>query len=223
MKPIMRPTRGPDEWREFLAEPEKQWKPGYSAHALAHTWEAAPGFPPRVAAVLSGDARFRNLELLVAVPECRVPLPGGARPSQTDLWVLARGSDGLVSIAVEGKVSESFGPTVGDWHRDSSPGKSERLAYLSGLLQLPAAPDAGLRYQLIHRTASAIILARRFQAPHAVMLVHSFSPSREWLDDYLEFAKALGGSGASDSTVPLPGFSDPSLTLAWVSDRVPHV
>ncbi len=120
-------------------------------------------------------------------------------------------------------MSESFGPTVGDWHRDSSPGKSERLAYLSGLLRLPAAPDAGLRYQLIHRTASAIILARRFQAAHAVMLVHSFSPSREWLDDYLEFARALGGSGASDATVPVPGHSAPSLTLAWVSDHAPQV
>jgi len=42
-------------------------------------------------------------------------LPGGAAASQNDVWVLGEISNGLVSIAVEGKVSETFGPTVGEW------------------------------------------------------------------------------------------------------------
>jgi Domain of unknown function (DUF6946) len=37
-----------------------------------------------------------------------VPLPGGVRPSQNDLFVLARGAKGAIAIMVEGKVSESL-------------------------------------------------------------------------------------------------------------------
>ncbi|MFA7012304.1 MAG: hypothetical protein WC202_05045, partial [Desulfobacterales bacterium] len=46
------------------------------------------------------------------LPEHKVPLPGGSRSSQNDIWVLARSKGQLISIAVEGKVSETFGPTV---------------------------------------------------------------------------------------------------------------
>jgi hypothetical protein len=77
------------------------------------------------------------------------------------IWVLARSEGKLISIAVEGKVSEAFGPTVQEWQIESSPGKASRLAYLLGLLGLPSVPDT-TRYQLLHRTASAIIEAQRF-------------------------------------------------------------
>lgn len=220
MKAIMRPTSGPDDWRDLLAEPEKHWRAGYSAHALAHCWEAGPGFPSRVSQVPATNARFRNLELLLGIPEYQVPLPGGVRPSQTDLWLLARAADGLVSVAVEGKVSEPFGPTLSEWQRNGSAGKAERLAHLLDLLHVPAPSAPELRYQLFHRTASAILLAQRFQARDAVMLVHSFSPTHEWFEDYLAFAEALGSSGALDHLVDVPGHATPSLSLAWVSDVV---
>ncbi len=45
MKKILRPTSGPSDWQAFLAEPEKEWKPGFSAHALPHRWEAAGDLP----------------------------------------------------------------------------------------------------------------------------------------------------------------------------------
>ena len=88
----------------------KQWKAGYSARTLAHCWEAADGFPSEVAQALSQttDALLANLMPLLAVPEFKVPLPGGPRASQNDLFVLARSSSGPVSIMVEGKVKESF-------------------------------------------------------------------------------------------------------------------
>ena len=44
------------------------------------------------------------------------------------------------------------------------------------------------KYQLLHRTASAIIEAERFNANHALMLVHSFSLANEWYGDF-EFIK----------------------------------
>jgi len=220
MKPILRQTSGPDDWKVFLAEPDKQWRPGYSAHSLAHCWEAAGGLPASVRGLFQASERFRDFELLVAIPELQVPLPGGHRPSQTDLWLLGRLPDGLVSVAVEGKVSEPFGPTIAEWQTDASAGKVERLAYLFDTLHMqpPVAPE--LRYQLLHRTASALLMARRFHARHAVMLVHSFSPTHEWINDYRVFATALGGTGSLDGLIAIPGHDGPTLSLAWVADKV---
>jgi hypothetical protein len=43
-------------------------------------------------------------------------------------------------------------------------------------------------FVLMHRTASALLVAEQFCAVAAVMLVHSFSPSDKWFKDFLEFA-----------------------------------
>jgi len=221
MKPFLRETAGVEDWKGLLAEPDKQWKQGYSAHSLAHCWEAAKGLPAKVRAAFLGSMRFRDFEMLLGIPELQVDLPGGRRPSQTDLWVLGRVSNGLVSVAVEGKVAEPFGPTIGEWRVDASPGKAERLSFLLKELKMnEPAPDA-IRYQLLHRTASAIIMAKRFHAAHAVMLVHSFSPTREWKGDFDAFARTLGATCPLDGVVEIPGHSEPTLSLAWVSDQIP--
>ena len=102
-------TSGPNDWQKLLAEPEKQWRTGYSARTLAHCWEASDGFPPEVFEALCNttDPSLADLIPVIAVPEFRVPLPGGGHPSQNDLFVLARSRAGLVCIMVEGKVAES--------------------------------------------------------------------------------------------------------------------
>ena len=97
-----------------------------------------------------------------------------------------------MSTAVEGKVSESFGPTIGEWFKEPSSGKERRLSYLCEQLEVGFPPDGQVRYQLVHRTASAIIVAIRFNAPDAAMVVHAFSPSDEWFDDYAAFLKMSG-------------------------------
>jgi hypothetical protein len=158
---IYLPTSSAEQWAEFLAEPVKQWRQGYSARTLAYAWQEAHGFPAEVGSVLASV--FPSAELLLALPEHKVPLPGGARSSQNDIWVLARSEHQLISMAVEGKVSEPFGPTVQEWQTESSPGKVKRLAFLLSLLGLSSIPDT-TRYQLLHRTASAIIEAQRFNA-----------------------------------------------------------
>lgn len=186
MPVIYVPSKSPDDWQQFLAEPAKQWRVGYSARTLACAWEAAQGLPAEVHRALS--VQFPDIELLLAIPEHQVPLPGGRRKSQNDVWALARAGGQLVSIAVEGKVSEPFGPTVEDWLVEDSPGKRARMAYLTDLMALKTSVPLGIRYQLLHRTASAIIEAKRFCATHAVMLVHSFSRSGEWFEDYRAFA-----------------------------------
>ncbi len=30
------PIERPEDWKQFLADPDKQWKKGYSAYSLAH-------------------------------------------------------------------------------------------------------------------------------------------------------------------------------------------
>lgn len=44
MSHIYIPTTSPEDWRRLLAEPDKHWKRGYSARALACCWETE-GFP----------------------------------------------------------------------------------------------------------------------------------------------------------------------------------
>lgn len=155
-------------------------------------------------------------QLLLAFPEHQVPLPGGSRPSQNDIWVLARSGNGLISIAVEGKVAEPFGPTIGEWLKNASPGKAARLAFLQNELGLSQAPPATVRYQLLHRTASAVIEARRFGAPHAAMLVHSFSPENLWFEDYTAFASLFGAQVRVGEVVRAGTCGGVHLHLGWI-------
>lgn len=220
MSQVYIPTSSAEQWAQFLAEPVKHWRQGYSARTLAYSWQDARGFPSEVGSVLK--SAFPSVELLLALPEHKVPLPGGSRPSQNDIWVLARSESQLISIAVEGKVSEPFGPTVQEWQAESSPGKAKRLAYLLSLLGLPSVSET-TRYQLLHRAASAIIEAQRFNAAHAVMLVHSFSQSSEWFQDYAAFASLMGSNPAEDAMVSVGARSGISLHLAWVRGNADYL
>lgn len=162
--------------------------------ALAQSWESAKGFPPEIAsAIRDADApELANAELLLGIPEYEVALPGGERASQTDLMAFARTGAGLVVLAIEGKVDEEFGPTVDAKRSEKSAGVNERLSALEKILGLSNPISGGIRYQLLHRTASAILTADRFNASAAVMLVHSFSLGRRWFDDFAAFAGLFG-------------------------------
>jgi hypothetical protein len=222
MTSIYVPSGGPQDWQWLLAKPGLHWKHGYSAMALADAWEAADPWPPAVRAVLD-RSDFAGLDLLIGLPEHEVSLAGGATASQTDLFILARHSNrGLVSIAVEGKAAEPFGETVGEWRRSDSPGKRERLSQLLGLLGL-VEDDAlnELRYQLLHRTASALLEAERFGAREALMLVHSFSPENASFDDFRAFCQVLGAPAEIDTIQPVGERGGIRLHLGWVSDAPP--
>lgn len=224
MPRILSFTSGPSDWQTLVADPVKHWKTGYSARTLAHCWEAADGFPLEIAHALNQSAEplLASLIPLLAVPEFKVPLPGGARPSQNDLFVLARSSSGPVSVMVEGKVKESFGPTLEEWRHEASSGKAKRLDFLLQTLGLHATPGGGIRYQLLHRAASAIITGEQYRAAAAILLVHSFSEDLAGWTDYQAFTRLFGVEGRvglvqrlpSDSTVPLFGLwvvGDPSF------------
>jgi hypothetical protein len=164
---------------------------------------------------------LRELELLLAIPEHKVDLPGGGRPSQNDLFVLAKAADGeLVSIMVEGKVAEPFGDTLETWLAGASKGKLARLEFLRKSLGLPANIPGHIRYQLFHRTVSALLEAKRFNAHHAMMIVHSFSPEKAWFDDYQAFLGLFHVSALPGQLVELSGTPSSKLYTGWISEKI---
>jgi len=216
MNHIYIPARSPDDWARLLADPVKHWRTGYSARTLACSWQSADGFPAEIQAAFSQNEHLSDIQLLLAIPEHKVPLAGGTRPSQNDIWALARAKPGLVSIAVEGKVSEPFGPTLSEWLAQGSKGKASRLAFLRRELNFNEKIAGTIRYQLIHRAGSAVIEAKRFGASHAVMLVHSFSPTREWFQDYEEFALLLRAEVAVNRVVYAGERGCVHLHIGWI-------
>ena len=218
MSKIYIPTTKPEDWQSLLADPEKHWRKGYSARAIAYCWQETDGFPTCVKkAFKKSDINlFQNIEILLAIPEHKVSLPGGARSSQNDLFVLAKSQDQLISIAVEGKVSEPFGDVVSKWLENPSPGRKKRLEFLCTELGLKVDGLSNIRYQLLHLTVSAILEAKRFNAPNALMLVHSFSQKDEWFENYALFA-ALFGIDAKLHRIHSAGrIGDIQLYLGWV-------
>lgn len=148
------PANAPEDWKGFLADPEKQWRSGYSAKALAYCWEESQGFQRSVKRVFSRSdfLQFKEIEFLVGFPEYHTPLPGGRRPAQSDIFVLARSRSQLIAITVEGKVDEPFDRIVSEWRKNDSKGKRIRLLSLRERLglsgkklehQVPAADPDG--------------------------------------------------------------------------------
>jgi Domain of unknown function (DUF6946) len=142
-----------------------------------------------------------------------MPLPGGRLESQTDVFVLARRPRGLVAIAVEGKVDEAFGPTV---ERQTNPfrGVEERSKRCRKCLGLSDVPGS-IRYQLLHRTASAVLAARQYCAAAAVLLVHSFSPTDRWFEDFSAFAGLFGVTPRMGELAAVGRCRDVSLSIGW--------
>jgi hypothetical protein len=202
----------------LLAQPDLHWVSGKSAMSAAASWEdAATRLPPEITAALdaANDPDVSGLELLIAVPEWEVSLPGGTTTSCTDVLAVASNAKGLVVIAVEAKVEEEFGPTIGEKRSGASTGQLHRLEFLHRTLGLADALPGDVRYQLLHRTASAVLAAKTFHASTAVMIVQSFSLESRGLADYKKFCQALGVSGATGTVVPVQNPSGPRLFLGW--------
>jgi hypothetical protein len=88
------------------------------------------------------------------------------------------------------------------------------LCELLGLVQpLPSS----LRYQLMHRAASAVIEADRFKTDEAAMIVHSFSKTGEWFADFAAFAQLFGLTPARDQLLTFSLPSGKRMHLAWAT------
>lgn len=217
MKRIFVPSRNASDWQRLLAKPVLHWKKGRSAMTAAASWEASQDkLPPEISQLLdsSGDPALAHLKLVAALPEWTVPLEGGNTASQTDILALTRNDLGLCVIAVEAKVDEDFGPTVSERRLQPSPGQRSRLDYLQELFQLRAL-DGAIRYQLLHRTASALLAAREFHAATAVLMVQSFGSKRSLVEDFETFCKAMSAEKLVPNLLRVAPFQSPRLFLGW--------
>ena len=220
MRRIYVPASGLSDWQALLADPELHWKRGRSAFELAVKWELAArnlrGMPPLVADLLDQCTGTQGATLLLAAPEHKVSLDGRGKPSQTDLWALLRNENGLVSLAVEGKAGEPFDKTVAQW-RGETANRSTRLHGLCSILKLDENNIDDLHYQLLHRTASAVLEARRFGAPQAVLLVQSFDGAAVGIDAFSKFADRMGAAGIKSGQLAAAKTLDAvQLWLGWL-------
>lgn len=218
MKRIYAPTQSGTDWQRLLGKPKIHWKKGRSAMSAAACWEVSqPGLPPEISALLDSchDPALSGLDLLLAIPEWEVALPGGETVSQTDVMAICRNDSGLVILGVEAKVDEPFGPTLAEKKSGATPGQLERIAYLEKELGRSSPFGDEIRYQLLHRTVSALLTARAFHAPVAVMLVHSFSQESKWSEDFSAFCAAHTCSQLAPSVFEVLGIAGPRLIVGW--------
>jgi hypothetical protein len=227
MNRLFVPTLGPTDWRRLLADPVTQWERHKSALEMAVCWEAARnlarGLPPEIAVALDTTPQLRGAQLLIGIPEHRVSFDGGGHPSQNDLWALLRVDRELVSMAVEAKAGEKLDDIVKDWlpKEGERSRKPERLAALKKLLTISEADVSHIRYQLLHRTASALKEAERFAAGTAVVLVQSFNRAADeqsW-KDFIQFAEVMGTTVKEGSLERCPRPTGVPLFIGWVNSQ----
>jgi uncharacterized protein DUF6946 len=215
------PLLEPEDVVRHLGKQEKHWKEGRSAHALACLWSLHNGFPPKIADVLEGHPDFHSAELVDAFLERKVDLNSEGRPSQTDLLAVIGIGDRLAIAAVEAKAGETFGEVVEDW-LDGSEGKDARLMSLCAALGLSRNAALPLRYQLLHRTVSAVLEAKRYRATVAVLLIHSFSDDEKGFENFSAFLQAIRFGEPTRGALTGPAhFDGVSLYAGWVQDEAP--
>jgi hypothetical protein len=223
LNPIFACTSTSEDWQQFLAEPERQWRTGFSARTLAHAWQTANGFPAEVESVVRTSTDLAGADPLIGIPEYRIPLPGGERASQSDILVLGRATAGAFAMVVEGKVSESFGPRLGEWLDGASSGKQERWRFLCAILGIDESQPPDMRYQLFHRSASALLAARLHHSPIAVLLVHSFGGERAGFADFAAFLKIFNVVAVAGTMQRVGQFDGTHLLAAWVNGDARHL
>jgi hypothetical protein len=212
----------PEDVIPHLGKGELHWRDGYSAKAVCESWFNANDIPSLVRRVLEGADEYKGAQLVDAWLERCTHLPWGrGNPTQTDLLAVLAVGDELAVLAMEAKVRESFGPYVKDWLAEGGDNREERLHGLCGLLDLDIETTSELRYQLLHRTAAAVLEAKRYRSRHAAMVVQSFCPDRTGLSDFQSLAQAMGfGQIDADSVSSPKSLDSVDLRVGWVADRI---
>lgn len=222
MAPIYVPPSSPDDWQRFLKDPAKHWRVGYSARTLAHSWHNAKPWPPEIQQIFASApiSALQAVHPLLIIPERITLIAGAGEPPHSDVFVLAKASDGeLVSITVEGKVDEQFGngnQSVAAWKKQGNVGNRRiRLEQLLDKAQLAEQQADPIAYQLIQRTASAVIEAEIFNARYAIMLVHSFSQTHANFSAFRALAAAYGTSIQPGQLFEAARYHNIRLLIGW--------
>jgi hypothetical protein len=222
-------SQGLSDWRSRLADPVKQWRRGFSAFEAAVAWECArdtdSGIPPTIIGLLNQRSEFADAKMIVGIVEHKVSLSFGKHPSQNDVWALVKVGKDLLSLAVEAKAGESFAELVSVWlkTKEKDSDKDSRLDYVLTKLGIPRKDVSDVRYQLLHRTASALIEADRVGARYAAMIIQSFnnphrkSDPKAQLQDFRVFGEKLGATVEENRLVLVPNRKGIQLYLGWVT------
>lgn len=212
------PAREPEDWTQSRTNTER--KEGSPADSLARAWQRADGFPPAVQRVLdaSGEDALQGLEMLAAFPEYELPLLGDDGPSTSDLFVLAKGRRGLVSVMVEGTATGALGPMVCEWLVEGARTKMRLLSYLCEVLGADIGEIQSARYRLFLQAAGALVVAERFEAPTALMVVHSFAGTDEGFRDYSLFCRLFSAAAVADGVIEAHRTQIRRLFFSWVRD-----
>ncbi|NQW20043.1 MAG: hypothetical protein HQ477_04870 [Chloroflexi bacterium] len=222
--PIVVPTISTKDWKRQLRGHDKPWRDGFRIKSLADHWQGAVGFPVDVQQMFksAGITGIKDAEMLLSVPEYETELLAKGGPSFADLFVLATSSDGLITMMVESRVDEPFDSIFNSllWKKGDVIDKRTTLTGLSEILGITVGDASVVRYQLLHRTASALIEAERYSATTTVMLVHSFSSEGMWFEDYEAFGAALGVSVESGQLVDAGIRSGRRLMLGWLTSPI---
>jgi hypothetical protein len=220
------PIRRPEDVIPYLGSPG-HWRDGRSAKLIAESWFAADGLPEMVRVTLGRCppdqvSRFAGAELVDAFLERCTELGDGSTPSQTDVLAILRLPDEIAVMAIEGKVDESFGPLTSEWLGEaaSTSKKPDRLKRLAQTLGIDVPVCKTLRYQLLHRTASALYEAHRYHAKVAIMMVHSFDANDPGFEDFARLSIALGMPKPVATRLVGPvNREGVDLYLGWTADR----
>jgi len=219
-KNIFVPTKDADCWKELLADKNKQWKLGFSAMSTAISWEKSKNIPAEIQSVLTENPKFKDLELLLAIPEYKVDLPGGTKPSQNDILAVFTTKEFLTVMVVEGKAEENFDKTIIKWKESTSPnGVEKRLKFILDKIGVIDENIDALRYQLFHRLASSVIMAEKFHAKNAIMIIQSFTenPKKNHFEDYVSFIKQFNISVVEKCKLyKLKEIDGVSIFAAWI-------
>ncbi|MBX9897247.1 MAG: hypothetical protein K2Y17_05000 [Qipengyuania sp.] len=213
------PLRAPEDVIPHLGAPH-HWKQGRSAKHLIDSWWTANEIPASLKRLLDEAPEWRNAVLIDAFAERCTSLED-SRPShsQSDLLAIVGVGNGIAVLSIEAKVDEGFDRTVGEWIGDGSKGKALRLARLRALLGIEDRIVSELRYQLLHRTAAAVLEAKRYRTNQAAMIVQSWCPERSSLDDYSAFCRVLGIAVTECNKLTDPiSLGDVGLRLGWCAE-----
>jgi Domain of unknown function (DUF6946) len=221
------PTLGPTDWRRLLADAGRQWVRGKSAFESAVAWESArrseDGLPATVRDLFATHDATNGAQLLLGLPEFQVDFAGGGHASQTDLWALLQTKAHFISASFEAKSGEELGKRVGDWLADAPPrsGKPARLRDIGQRLGFRDNEADQIRYQLLHRAATATKLAARFRAEYAVLVVHSFGGDQDkpsWAD-FVKFGDFMGASVGMNALASVTRHCECPLLIGWLADN----
>lgn len=208
-----------ESWR-VLAPPARpgHWRPGRSAMESARSWFAADAVEPTVPAairrLLDSHPDTAGTVVRTVRPEHETRLDRLGRGRQHDVVAYGLKGEQRVVIAIEAKADESFGDLISaelgradsanEGRREGdgpATRKRERIEQLSMRVfgRVPDAVIEGLRYQLLHALAGAVIEAEATGAFMACLVVQEFTgpgtgetPVKRNEDDFLAFLRALG-------------------------------